>query len=296
MKEIIDEYCWDKERKLFTHDHHNVPGIRNFAHYALHKAFPPVTEHFHSNIVEFHCLVKGRRVTRVGSRDYIITGRECFITFPFEEHSTGEFPENPCEFYAFQINTLPVDLFLGLSDDLRDYLIDMLLHLPHRHYRISYNDLQNLKASFDALALGDSPDNVYLSLQYLCCFLFNLKNLEPILEKRDPYTSPGIQKCIDYIEQHYKEPISLSALAKISGYSLSSFKVKFKDIIGITPAEYITLRKIEYAKHTLKSQNQSITDLAFELGFSSSNYFCTVFKKYTNLTPSRYSLQYRSEL
>jgi AraC-like DNA-binding protein len=287
MKEIIDEYCWSKERKLFTYDHHNMPALRNFAHYTLRKAFSPVTDHFHSNIVEFHCLVKGRRIAHVGYHDYTITGRECFITFPFEEHSTGEFPENPCEFYAFQIKVLPVDHFLGLSNDLRDYLIDMLLNLPHRHYKISYSDLQNLKATFDAMTLG-GIDNMYLALQYLCCFLFNLKNLDPILEERSPHTSPSIQKCVEYIEENFKESISLSTLADISGYSLSSFKVKFKDIIGITPAEYITLRKIEYAKQALRSSSQSITDLAFELGFSSSNYFCTVFKKYTNSTPSQY--------
>ena len=287
MKEIIDEYCWNKERKLFTHDHHSITGLQNFAHYTLLKAFPPVSEHFHSDIVEFHCLVKGRRIAHVGSQNFTITGGECFITFPFEEHSTGEYPENPCEFYAFQIKTLPFDHFLGLSNNFRDYLIDTLLNLPHRHYKLSYNDLQNLKASFDAMTLG-GLGNMYLSLQYLCCFLFNIKNLESVVEERNPHTNPSIQKCINYIEQHFKESISLSTLADISGYSLSSFKVKFKDIIGITPAEYITLRKIEYAKQAMKSSNQSITDLAFELSFSSSNYFCTVFKKYTNFTPSQY--------
>lgn len=287
MKEIIDEYCWNKNRKLFTHDRHEIPGLQNFAHYNLLKAFPPVSTHFHSDIVEFHCLVKGRRITRIHSQNYTVTGGECIISFPFEPHSTGEFPENPCEFYAFQIKIAQVRHFLGLSDNLQDYLINMLLNLPHRHYKIGYHDLQNLKAAFEALTLGGT-DNTYLAIQHLCCFLFNVKNLEPVLQEQNPKISPSIQKTLDYIEQHFKESIPLSTLADISGYSLSSFKVKFKNVIGITPAEYITLRKIEYAKKHLTASSQSITDLAYELSFSSSNYFCTVFKKYTNITPSQY--------
>lgn len=289
MEEIIDEYCWDKDRKLITYEQHKVSGLKNIAHYNLLKAFPPVFTHYHSNIVEFHCLVKGRRIANVGEKNYTITGGECFITFPFEPHSTGNYPLNPCEFYSFQVD-VKAQRLLGLSQELSDYLANQLQHLPHRHYRLTFIDLQNLKASFDCMALG-GIDNTYLSLQYLNCFLFNVKNLEPIFEEKRPQISPHIQKSLDYIEHHFKEAIPLSDLANISGYSLSSFKVKFKDAIGITPAEYITLRKIEYAKVILSKPDQSITNLAFDLGFSSSNYFCSVFKKYTNIAPSQYCEQ-----
>lgn len=294
MIEIIDEYCWNKNQKLFTHERHKIPGLQNFAHHNLLKALPPVLPHFHSDIVEFHCLAKGRRISHVHSQDYIVTGGECFITFPFEPHSTGEFPENRCEFYSFQIKADSCKNFLGLSDNLRDYLIDMLLNLPHRHYKIGSGDLQNLKAAFDSLTLG-GKNNVYLAQQHLCCFLLNVINLEPIIQEQRPDISPSIQKTLEYIELHFKEMIPLSVLAGISGYSLSSFKVKFKSVIGITPAEYLTLRKIEYAKKELAGSGGTITNLAYELGFSSSNYFCTVFKKYTNLTPSQYCVMEQRE-
>lgn len=46
--------------------------------------------------------------------------------------------------------------------------------------------------------------------------------------------------------------------------------------------------KIEYAKQQLETSDTPITDLAFVLGFSSSNYFCTVFKKYLTISPTEY--------
>lgn len=47
--------------------------------------------------------------------------------------------------------------------------------------------------------------------------------------------------------------------------------------VGITPAEYINLQKISYAKKMLSNGKSNITDLAYTLGFSSSNYFSSVF-------------------
>ena len=77
-------------------------------------------------------------------------------------------------------------------------------------------------------------------------------------------------------------------LAQASNYSLSRFKAKFKEELGITPAEYITLQKMDRAQMLLKTTDDSITDIAYQLGFSSSNYFCSVFKKTLSYSPAAY--------
>ena len=75
---------------------------------------------------------------------------------------------------------------------------------------------------------------------------------------------------MEYMRTHISEKLQLSELADIAGYSLSFFKVKFKKEVGITPPEYINLQKFEAAKKLLTETNQSITDIAYSLGFSSS--------------------------
>ena len=52
-------------------------------------------------------------------------------------------------------------------------------------------------------------------------------------------------------------------------------------------------KKIEKAKEILTESDTSITDIAFSLGFSSSNYFCAVFKKFMDCTPKDYRKKYR---
>jgi AraC-like DNA-binding protein len=55
------------------------------------------------------------------------------------------------------------------------------------------------------------------------------------------------------------------------------------------------MQKIELAKRRLIDGNESIAELAYSLGYSSSNYFCAVFKKLMNCSPQNYRLRYRSK-
>ena len=55
--------------------------------------------------------------------------------------------------------------------------------------------------------------------------------------------------------------------------------------------EYGLRLKIEKANHLLNANKRSITDIAYDLGFSSSQYFATVFKRYQSITPGEYRLR-----
>jgi AraC-like DNA-binding protein len=103
--------------------------------------------------------------------------------------------------------------------------------------------------------------------------------------KEDILSQP-IKNCLDYITLHLHENISLENLAELSHLSLSRFKKRFKVETGVPPGDYILRRKIEQAVLLLKESDKSITDIAFDLGFSSSQYFATVFKRYQSFSPS----------
>ena len=93
---------------------------------------------------------------------------------------------------------------------------------------------------------------------------------------------------MDYIAENISQPMTLKELADYAGYSLSRFKALFREVTGQTPAQYIAMHKVEQAKELLRDPGRSITDIAYDLGWSSSNYFCAVFKKYTNVSPLHY--------
>jgi len=100
--------------------------------------------------------------------------------------------------------------------------------------------------------------------------------------------SPTIRRVQDHVEDHLEEIISLEDLADLACLSLSRFKMRFKKEVGIPPADYISGRRVARAEQLLAAPSATITNVAMRLGFSTSQYFATVFKRYTGVTPSAY--------
>ncbi len=93
------------------------------------------------------------------------------------------------------------------------------------------------------------------------------------------------------IQQYPQRIFRLEDLARRAHLSLSHFKKRFKAETGLSPRQYILRDKIEAAKCLLSSQAKPITDIALDLGFVSSQYFATVFKRITGTTPTHYRRQ-----
>ena len=71
--------------------------------------------------------------------------------------------------------------------------------------------------------------------------------------------------------------------------SKSNFFSLFKNTFGITPNEYVIRGKIEKAKQIIQTSSQkSITQIAYELGYSDSSYFSKQFKSHTGYTPREF--------
>ena len=102
-----------------------------------------------------------------------------------------------------------------------------------------------------------------------------------------PY-SAGIQRAIHHIEQNEGEMPGIAQLARVAGMSESYFKVVFKRETSMPPVEYVIWRRLERAKGVLRTTFTSITRLAMDFGFTSSQHFATVFKRLTGETPSAY--------
>jgi len=92
----------------------------------------------------------------------------------------------------------------------------------------------------------------------------------------------------EYIEQHIDSDINVASIAAVVDISVGHLHEVFKKEIGITPAAYIQLCRCEKAKLYLLESDKSVTDITFELGFNSTQYFATCFRKYTGLTPSQF--------
>lgn len=106
------------------------------------------------------------------------------------------------------------------------------------------------------------------------------------------HNDPEIKKAQDYIEVHYKEKISVDELADMAALSRRSFERRFKKATNNTIIEYAQRVKIEAAKRSFESTRRNINEVMFDVGYTDTKAFRTVFKKITGLTPIEYRNKY----
>jgi len=104
--------------------------------------------------------------------------------------------------------------------------------------------------------------------------------------------SAQIRLCIDYIENHLDEKITLNQLAKKTGYTSTYLSKLFNDEIGMVLIDFIQKEKINRAKFELTHSNKTIEEISYDLGFTTRSYFATVFRKYEKMSPKEYREKY----
>jgi AraC family transcriptional regulator len=98
------------------------------------------------------------------------------------------------------------------------------------------------------------------------------------------------RRVVEFIEQHLAEDISLDALAKLVRLSPYHFLRSFKRSLGEPPHRYWTARRLERAKALLANPRASITEIAFQVGFSGTSAFSAAFRRITGQTATDYRL------
>lgn len=94
---------------------------------------------------------------------------------------------------------------------------------------------------------------------------------------------------LEYIKEHYfEDSLSTGNIAEITKTSEGYLRKIFKEEVGETLADYLNNFRIERAKEILMDRNIRISDVYMKVGFTSSQYFSTVFKKITNYSPKEF--------
>lgn len=100
--------------------------------------------------------------------------------------------------------------------------------------------------------------------------------------------SPQILTALNYINLHYAEDLTAEILADLVLRSKNYFCVQFKKEMRLNLIDYVNQVRIQNAKHLLRETGYMSCEISDMVGYSDYRYFCTVFKKYTGMTPSGY--------
>lgn len=246
--------------------------------------------HYHDNI-ELILVTKGRIQLTVESTDYTISEGDTALINPNQYHSSCFYEDNS-ELYCIQIdNNLLQSHYL---DAIEEKFITPVLR---------GNTLFSNKIEADteiADIIYDLYDTYYgesfgyelkiKSLLYKLLFLLYRSYVQKALPQEQylmlSMTRERINALLDYIHTHYREQIRLTDLVDVVHINKYYICKIFSHYTGQSILKYVNNYRLEKAIELLLNTNMTISQIAYEVGFSDFNYFSRIFKEFTHTTPS----------
>ena len=259
----------------------SVSRFINEEHSQNYAFFP----HMHRDYLELFYVYHGNGRYMVGGKTYSITEGDIVIC------NAGVLHSKSCEH----------------AKNLRSYSIgitNLALHLLPDNWLCSSDTMPILSCGSLSRPVGEIFRLVYLlssdqqHLADICnCLAAALVLLtHELLQSRDKHkplpeeneTSVTAERIRQYLDEHFREALTLPDIGKalnISEYYLAHI---FKDAFDSPPMQYVMKRRIGEAQNLLSDTDMSITDITYHLGFSSVSHFTSSFIRYVGTSPGKY--------
>ena len=92
----------------------------------------------------------------------------------------------------------------------------------------------------------------------------------------------------DAMDRAYAEPLDVRAVAAVAHISEAHFIRSFRAVFGETPHRYLQRRRVERSMFLLRETDRSVTDICFDVGFTSRGTFSRTFREIVGEAPSDY--------
>ena len=205
-----------------------------------------------------------------------------------------------------------IDQALSIRDRsmLSGRIDELLQFLKHTNmsafaFRLIYNDVidkllrrhasvlvsgRSVQAYYDIFTLSScqSIDDLDRLLRRLCNSIIAAPQMEAqtVAEVEAPSV---ISQVASYIRSHFADPeMSISAIAEAFEMPTARLSLAFKDEMRMSPLEYLTLLRVEKSKELLRATDESIKDIAANVGYYDASSFIRRFKQMTGVTPLQY--------
>jgi len=270
--------------KIITFEDFNLNEIVRIGKNSIKVSENPIEYHTHDDCYEIIYHYTGEQYYYINYEEYKICGGQILIIRPYEIHGTGKYFSQRKIYYniIFRISSNDTD-FLGMTKQELQKL-KILLNCKQRIFNVD----NSLKTIFNDIMTFEVNDKKLNSVFYRSSILklFYKIYLECTSEKNK--VPDYIVELASYIDKNPNCEIDFEKFARSKSISLRKLKELFILHKGFSPFDYMNRARINHAEELLRNTNLSITDIAYELCFSSSQHFATVYKKYMNRTPSQY--------
>ena len=244
--------------------------------------------HHHTEL-ELGYIMEGEGIYYLESERYDVHAGDLYLIRPNEQHCIPTIHSS--RLVSFNIHIEPYFIWSVCSDFIESYYLHLLFNpeLRIQHY---YGDKRAEMERLRELS-ADPEANRFKIRRELLELLAAMLQANEMPEGSDeksyiPTKADEIQNAICYINDHLTEPLNLNDLAHEANMSRSYLSTHFKLITGVSPYEYLIIKRIELAVRMLRDTSLSVTETARKSGFTNLANFNKAFKRITGMTPREY--------
>ena len=252
--------------------------------------FGYVPMHWHEEF-ELNYMLSGAADFICGEEKFVANAGDIIIIQPNITHSIYPHPGfhpiyDTLVFHADMLGNAPSDRYVQTCVvPLINGALRLQTHLTSASNH--YESLQETVRSIFYCAKGNTPQLDMLMRSDILRLLFLL---EQNATKAAPETRENelIRTVLLYIQEHFREPITIHQLSEYVHLSESYFMSQFKKNVGFSAVEYILHYRINYACKQLSDTSHTISEIAYESGFRNLSNFNRQFIRIIGCTPLKY--------
>ncbi len=228
-------------------------------------------------------IIKGRCYLKIDGKDVVAEEGEVILFRPHEP-----------QFYYYKEKDASHDYWVHFSGTECERIFEEN-NLQNQHIikltNTSEVEHQLSKLCFHFHLGGPHRDSICNGLMISVLGLvghYNAERENSVANITDNKNQQLVREVLSWFRHSKVMNYSITDCAKFCNMSEAHFSRIFKDIMGVSPQQYMTNAKLERAKQLLYYTSDSIADIASDVGYDDPNYFSRIFKKHMKVTPKQY--------
>ncbi len=266
--------------------------------------------HVESKLMHPHCnpgmeiilVEQGHLEWAVEQVPEVLNPGSVFFTLPWQMHGSLQMrePRNRIFYVLFSLpgkndvlkNEMRFPAVLKFSAAEQQMLAQVFMKAPHHAWQASPLFKQLFPELVRRLAGATAMDSL-AAVSLLRSILIELADTISKSKSVQQRLSPTVRKVRSFLQeigQALDHAWTLEEMATRCGVKRTQFANIIKQATGYPPIQYLNRVRFEKACEILRNTDRSITDIAFDCGYGSSQYFAETFKKYARMTPTEYRI------
>ena len=112
------------------------------------------------------------------------------------------------------------------------------------------------------------------------------------VSQQEQIAAERMKQMLRFVEEHYAEELTVERIAASVALSESACLRSFRQMLGITPIQYVKQFRVEKAAELLRSTRRKTGEIGMECGFADGSYFIKTFREIKHCTPKEYRAKF----